>query len=66
MPHADSAPSEPRSVQSLEALERSYIIATLRKTHGITEGPRGAALLDMKPSALRHRLKELGISRETA
>jgi formate hydrogenlyase transcriptional activator len=67
MPLPDSAASEPRSVQTLEALERSHFIATLRKTRGIIEGPKGAAgLLDMKPSTLRHRLKKLGITRETA
>ena len=66
MPH-DSAPSEAPAVQTLEALERSHIIATLRRTQGIIEGPKGAAeLLDMRPSTLRHRLKKLGITRETA
>ena len=65
-PH-DSASSEPGAVRTLEALERSHIIATLRRTQGIIEGPYGAAeLLDMRPSTLRHRLKKLGITRETA
>jgi len=53
-------------VQTLEALERSHILATLKKTHGVLEGPQGAArLLDMKPSTLRHRLRKLGITRDS-
>jgi DNA-binding NtrC family response regulator len=48
----------------LEAMERSHIVATLRKTRGVIEGPRGAArLLDLKPSTTRFRMKKLGITR---
>jgi DNA-binding NtrC family response regulator len=48
----------------LEAMERSHIIATLRKTRGVVEGPKGAArLLDLKPSTTRFRMKKLGITR---
>ncbi len=51
-------------LQSLEAIERSHILATLRKTRGVIEGPRGAArLLEMKPSTVRFRMKKLGISK---
>jgi formate hydrogenlyase transcriptional activator len=61
-----SAPAEPGGVQTLEALERGHILATLEKTHGVIDGPQGAArLLDMRPSTLRHRLKKLGITRDT-
>jgi DNA-binding NtrC family response regulator len=50
--------------QSLEAIEREHIIATLRKTRGVVEGPRGAAqLLDMNPSTVRFRMKKLSIGK---
>jgi len=51
-------------VQSLDAIEREHIIAMLRKTHGVVEGPRGAAqLLDMNPSTVRFRMKKLSIGK---
>jgi transcriptional regulator with GAF, ATPase, and Fis domain len=50
--------------QSLEAIEREHIIATLRKTRGVVEGPHGAAqLLDMNPSTVRFRMKKLSIGK---
>ena len=49
---------------SLEAMERSHIIATLRKTRGVVDGPKGAArLLALKPSTTRFRIKKLGITK---
>ncbi|HSC06423.1 MAG TPA: sigma-54 dependent transcriptional regulator [Steroidobacteraceae bacterium] len=49
---------------SLEEVERQHIIAVLRQTRGVIEGPHGAArLLDLKPSTARFRIKKLGISR---
>jgi formate hydrogenlyase transcriptional activator len=49
---------------SLEAIEREHIIATLRKTRGVVEGPHGAAhLLDMNPSTVRFRMKKLSIGK---
>jgi DNA-binding response OmpR family regulator len=51
-------------VLTLEAIERAHFISVLRRTHGVIEGPRGAArLLDLKPSTARFRMKKLGISR---
>jgi transcriptional regulator with GAF, ATPase, and Fis domain len=51
-------------VLTLEALERAHIIAVLKKTHGVIEGPRGAArLLNLKPSTARFRMKKLGITK---
>jgi len=36
----------------------------LRKTHGVIDGPRGAArLLNLKPSTARFRMKKLGIAK---
>ncbi len=59
-----TAPPEPGGPQTLEALERRHIIATLRSAGGVIEGPRGAAsTLGMKPSTLRYRMKKLGIER---
>ena len=46
----------------LEAMERSHIIAILRRTRGVVDGPKGAArLLALKPSTTRFRMKKLGI-----
>ena len=48
----------------LEAMERSHIIAILRRTHGVVDGPKGAArLLALKPSTTRFRMKKLGITK---
>jgi formate hydrogenlyase transcriptional activator len=49
-------------VLTLEQLERAHFISVLRKTHGVIEGPKGAAqLLNLKPSTARFRMKKLGI-----
>ncbi len=50
--------------QSLEAVERKHILSILKRTHGVIEGPRGAAvLLKLKPSTTRFRMKKLGIAK---
>jgi formate hydrogenlyase transcriptional activator len=50
--------------QSMQAIERGHIIAILKKTHGVIEGPNGAArLLNMNASTTRFRMKKLGITR---
>jgi formate hydrogenlyase transcriptional activator len=52
------------SSSTLADMERAYIISVLRKTSGVIEGPKGAAaLLDLKPSTARHRIKKLGITK---
>jgi transcriptional regulator with GAF, ATPase, and Fis domain len=49
---------------SLEAVERRHILSVLKRTHGVIEGPRGAALLlKLKPSTTRFRMKKLGIAK---
>jgi len=59
----DAAPA-PADSPSLRALERRHIIEVLRKTHGVIEGPQGAAqLLKLKPSTARFRIRKLGIER---
>jgi formate hydrogenlyase transcriptional activator len=50
----------------LADVERNHILAVLRQTNWVIEGPRGAATrLEMHPNTLRSRLKRLGISRQT-
>jgi formate hydrogenlyase transcriptional activator len=50
---------------TLEEMERQHFIAVLRRTHGVIEGPNGAArILDLKPSTARFRIRKLGIKRE--
>ena len=47
---------------SLEDVERQHIIAVLRRTRGVVEGPNGAAgILGLKPSTARFRMRKLGI-----
>ncbi len=61
---ADGSASADARATSLEEIERQHIIAVLRQTRGVIEGPNGAArLLDLKPSTARFRIKKLGISR---
>jgi transcriptional regulator with GAF, ATPase, and Fis domain len=63
---AIAAPAAAKAASySLEEMERQHLIAVLRKTRGVIEGPYGAAqLLDLKPSTARFRIKKLGIRRE--
>ena len=50
--------------QTLEEVEREYIIQTLENTGWRIEGPYGAAkILGMNPSTLRTRMLKLGIQR---
>jgi DNA-binding NtrC family response regulator len=59
--HAEAAPED--SLR-LDDAERRHIIAVLKQTRGVIEGPRGAAaLLSLKPSTARFRMKKLGISK---
>jgi len=49
---------------TLEAVERSHILETLKETNWMVEGKRGAASrLGLHPSTLRDRMKKLGIKR---
>jgi len=49
---------------TLEEIERSHIVAILNQTHGVVEGPRGAAkILGLHPNTLRHRIQKLGLKR---
>lgn len=49
---------------SLEDVERRHIEAVLAQTNWMIEGARGAAkILNLNPSTLRSRMKNLGIKR---
>jgi formate hydrogenlyase transcriptional activator len=50
--------------QTLEAVERNHILATLKETRWILSGPAGAAArLGLNRSTLYFRMKKLGITR---
>ncbi len=52
------------AVSTLEDMQRAHIRRALQQTGGVVDGPRGAAaLLGLKPSTLRSRMKRLGIQR---
>jgi transcriptional regulator with GAF, ATPase, and Fis domain len=58
--------TEPVSKPSaaLEDVERSHVLAVLRQTRWVIDGPHGAAaVLGLHPNTLRSRLKKLGLSR---
>lgn len=56
-----SAPTAPESA-SMQAVERQHIQSILALTAGVIEGPKGAAaILKLRPSTLRNRLKKLGL-----
>jgi formate hydrogenlyase transcriptional activator len=56
-----------KSAQSLETVERDYIIRTLENTGWRIEGPQGAAkVLGLNPSTLRTRMAKLQIQRRSA
>jgi DNA-binding NtrC family response regulator len=55
------------SPQSLEKVERDYIVRTLENTGWRIEGPHGAAkVLGLNPSTLRTRMAKLQIQRGSA
>ena len=59
-PPADALPD-----CTMQGVERDHIVNILRQTHGVIDGPRGAAkILDLHPNTLRSRMKKLGIGRE--
>ena len=58
-PNVSSAASP---AYALHEVERRHIIATLKQTRGVIDGPHGAAmLLELKPSTARFRIRKLGI-----
>ena len=54
------------AAEDLNSVQREHILATLRQVRWVVEGEGGAAVrLGMKPATLRHRMKKLGISRQS-
>jgi formate hydrogenlyase transcriptional activator len=51
---------------ALEDVERNHILAVLKQTKWVIDGPRGAAaVLRLHPNTLRSRLKKLGVARSS-
>jgi formate hydrogenlyase transcriptional activator len=56
----------PPALSTLKDVERGHIMAVLKQTGGVIEGPNGAArILNLHPNTLRHRMSRLGIKRST-
>jgi len=56
----------PPALSTLKDVERGHIMAVLKQTGGVVEGPNGAArILNLHPNTLRHRMSRLGIKRST-
>jgi len=54
----------PSRLPTLKDVERNHILAALKLTSGVIEGPKGAAkILNLHPNTLRHRIEKFGIKR---
>jgi formate hydrogenlyase transcriptional activator len=54
----------PSRLATLGEVERNHILAALKLTSGVIEGPKGAAkILNLHPNTLRHRMEKFGIKR---
>ncbi len=61
---AQPAGLQASKLPTLKEVERSHILAALKLTSGVIEGPKGAArILNMHPNTLRHRIEKFGIKR---
>ncbi|TFH90283.1 sigma-54 interaction domain-containing protein [Vibrio ouci] len=70
-PHTSETHSPPTTQRdrplTLDEVIRRHIVQTLNDCHGRIEGPFGAAKrLDVHPSTLRSKMKNLGIGRQSA
>ena len=62
-PHATTTPPASR-LPSMKEVERNHIVAALKLSSGVIEGPKGAAkILHLHPNTLRNRMAKLGIKR---
>jgi formate hydrogenlyase transcriptional activator len=62
----DPTPSAEASFPSLEQMERSHILAALKRTDGVIDGPKGAAkILNLHANTLRSRMAKLSIDRKS-
>ena len=58
------ADENPPTLRTLDEVEREHIVRTLEETHGVIDGPRGAArILNLHPNTLRGRMRKLHITR---
>ena len=56
------AAGKSKSLQTLDTMQKDYIIHVLKETDGKIEGKSGASeILGLKPSTLRSRMDKLGI-----
>jgi formate hydrogenlyase transcriptional activator len=61
-----SAHSTEESFPSLKQMERSHILAALKRSAGMIDGPKGAArILNLHPNTLRSKMAKLGIERKS-
>ena len=75
LPQTPERPAEPvqfahptaAPFATLKEVERAHILAALKQTGGVVEGPNGAArMLSLHPNTLRHRMDKLGIKRSAS
>jgi formate hydrogenlyase transcriptional activator len=75
LPQTPEGPAEPVQFAkpaappfaTLKEVERGHILAALKQTGGVVEGPNGAArMLSLHPNTLRHRMDKLGIKRSAS
>jgi len=61
---AQASISAASKLPTMIEVERSHILAALKLTSGVIEGPNGAArILNLHPNTLRYRMRKLGIKR---
>ncbi len=61
-PEDDETPFTKENFPTLDAAAKAHVVAALRLTGGIVEGPSGAAaLLAINPHTLRARMRKLGL-----
>jgi DNA-binding NtrC family response regulator len=59
---ADASTAAAGRLPTLADVERDHIVRVLATTHGVIQGPRGAArILGLHPNTLRSRMERLGI-----
>jgi formate hydrogenlyase transcriptional activator len=64
---APPAPRTAAAFPTLRDVEHEHILAALRRSRGVVEGPKGAArMLNLHPNTLRHRMHKLGIRRSAS
>jgi len=57
-------PATSATAVSLDAVQKAYILEVLTQCQGRIEGRNGAAaMLKLKPSTLRYRMRKLGIEK---